>query len=160
MNVIDVVLVLLVIAIVVIEAKRGFGKVAFDFVALLVALHAASAAAPTAAASIHLAGDAPATQAIWVAILFLLLGALLIWVGKIAYQHTQFSLELFDNPLGGVLGIGVAVIVGHVLVSTLAISSGVGGAPPEVISGSTLGMEFYQFGAYHRVMGFLYTLGA
>ncbi len=160
MNVIDAVIVIMIAAIVVIETKRGFGRVIFDFAALFAAARAASIAAPTAAGAVHLAKDAPANEAIWLAMLFVILGCALVYVGKVAYDHTQISLDLFDPMFGGVAGVGVAVTVAHVLLCALAISSNVGVSPPEVLAGSTLGMEFYRFGAYHQMMHFLYTFGA
>jgi uncharacterized membrane protein required for colicin V production len=143
----------------VVEFRRGFGKAIFDFAAFLIALELASALVPATAQAIHFTKDLPANEAIWVAATFLFFVGILLFLGAVAYHHTKFSLEIFDPILGCALGIGVAVIVGHVLVKTLAVSASMSGNLPEVLRQSTLGMEFYHFYTYHKVMAFMYTLG-
>jgi len=159
MNTIDILLIVLVIGVVALETKRGFGKVIFDFVALLVTVRGVSLLAPSAARAIHLAKDAPANEAIWFAVLFAVVGGILLYIGKLAYDATLISLDTFDPFLGGVFGFGVAVMIGHVIVKALAIAAHTNGAPPEILANSRLGMEFYQFVTYHKVMHFLSSLG-
>ena len=158
MNAIDVVLVLLVIVMVTIETKRGFGKVMFDFVALVISVRAVSLIAPKVAGAVHFAKDAPANEAIWFGILFVVVGGILVYIGKLIYDSTLFTLDTFDPFLGGVLGFGVAIVIGHVIVRALAISSGVNGAPPDMLAQSRLGIEFYDFTTYHKVIDFLSSL--
>jgi uncharacterized membrane protein required for colicin V production len=160
MNAIDAVLIVLLFGVVALETKRGFGKAIFDFAALFIAIRAVPILAPAAAKSMHLAKDAPANQAIWFALLFLIVGGILLFLGKVAYQSTLVSLETLDPLFGGALGIAVAVIVGHCIVRALAISAGVNGTPPETLTTSAFGMEFYRFTSYHRVVDFLTSLAS
>jgi len=157
-NVIDVALVVLVVAGAVLEARRGFGRALFDFVALLVAVRGVSLLAPPVASALHIAKDVPANEAIWYGILFVVVGGILVFLGKLAYDATLISLDTLDPLLGGVLGIGAAVVIGHVIVKALAVSAGIGGTPPEVLATSPLGMEFYRFVTYHKVIDFLASL--
>src|SRR3990172_571356 len=158
MNVIDLVLVALVVGVVTLETRRGFGKGIFDFVALLISIRGVSLIVPHAAQAVKLARDAPANEAVWFAALFVVLGGVLLFIGKLAYDSTLISLDTFDPFLGGVLGFAVAVIIGHALLKVLAISAGVDGAPPEILAKSPLGMEFYHFITWHKVIDFLSSL--
>ncbi|MBI2843765.1 MAG: CvpA family protein [Armatimonadetes bacterium] len=158
MNPIDIVLLSLLIAAVVVETKRGFGKAIFDFAALFVTIRAVPMLAPVAANSVRFSHEALANEAICFAGLFVLVGGILLFLGKLGYDYTLISLETFDPLLGGVLGIGVAAIVGHAIVRSLAISASIGGAPPDVLSSSWIGMEFYGFTSYHRTIQFLSSL--
>ena len=159
MNVIDLVLAVLMIAAIALETKRGFGRAIFDFAALFISVRVASLVAPGTAKAYHIAKDAPANEAIWLAALFLLFAGILLYIGKLAYDRTQLTLEVFDPLIGAALGIGLGVIVCHVLVTTLAVSAGVNGQLPDVITNSGVGSEFYSFDTYHRVMDFMYNLG-
>lgn len=158
MSTIDVVLVVLLIGAVAVETKRGFGRAIFDFAALLVAVRGMSLLAPVLARSIHFAKDAQANEAICFAALFVVVGGALLYLGKLAYDSTLISLDAFDPFLGSVVGFGVALVIGHVVVKSLAIAAGVDGVPPSALTDSALGMQFYQFTAYHKVFDFLSAL--
>lgn len=157
-NTIDVVLVVLIVGVVALETKRGFGRAIFDFAALLIAVRIAPLLVPAASKSLQLARDAQANEAILFAAIFVLTGGALLYLGKLAYDSTLISLDTFDPFFGGVAGFAVVLIVGHAVVKALAISAGVDGAPPDVLASSSLGMQFYRFGAYHQVMDFLVSL--
>ena len=159
MNAIDVVLVGLVIGVAALETKRGFGKAIFDLAALVIDVKLVSFLAPPAAAAIHIQNDLPASEAIWFGVFFVLFGVILLFIGKLVYNSTLLSLDIFDPFLGGVVGVALAVIVGHAIVKALATAAAVGGVPPEVLRHSAFGMEFYQFTNYHKVMDFLTSLG-
>lgn len=160
MNAIDVVLVVIAIVTVAIETKRGFGKVVFDFIALLITVRMVALISPKVASVISFSADPLVSEAIWFGIFFVVVGGILIYIGKIIYESTLLSLDTFDPFLGGVLGIGVAIVIGHVIVKTLAISAGVDGAPPDVLVNSKLGMEFYNFTTYHKIIQFLSSLSS
>lgn len=160
MNIIDVVLIIITVGIAALETRRGFGKAIFDFAALLVGIRLVGMLAPVVAGSLNLAKDTPANEAAWFAVLFALVGTLLLFLGKLAYDSTLITLDTFDPFLGGVLGLGIAVIVGHAIVNTLAIAATVHGITPEIITNSRLGMEFYDFVTYHKVMHFLSSLAS
>jgi len=156
--VIDILLGALIIGGVVLGARRGFGKVVFDFVALLIAIRIVPLIVPKLSKSIQLMGDAQANEAVWFAGLFVVVGMLLLFVGKIAYDSTLISLGTFDLALGGVLGLGLVVIIGHAITKSLVIAASISGAPPEILLESKLGMEFYQFVIYHEVIEFMSSL--
>ncbi|HPP74691.1 MAG TPA: CvpA family protein [Armatimonadota bacterium] len=160
MNILDIVLVILVVSVMALETKRGFGRAIFDFVGLLIAVRIVALIVPKVTESARFASDAPANEAIWYAILFVLVGGILLLLGKMAYDSTLISLDLFDPFLGGVLGCGVAVIIGHAIVRGLAISTSMASGVPDILANSTLGMEFYQFETYHEVIEFLSSLAA
>jgi len=159
MNVIDGLLVALVVGLVALEAKRGFGRAVYDFVALLLTVRGVPLLVPHVAGVVHLAPDAPANQAAWFGILFVVFGTILLFIGNLAYESTLITLDTLDPFLGGVLGLGVAVIVGHAIVNSLALAAHTNGAPPEILANSRLGMEFYHFVTYHEVIDFLSSLG-
>lgn len=156
--VIDILLGALIIGGVVLGMKRGFGKVMFDFVALLIAIRLVPLIVPKLSKSVQLLGDAQANEAIWFAGLFVVVGIFLLFVGKMAYNSTLITLDTFDPSLGGVLGLGVVAIVGHAITKSLAIAASIGSAPPEILLKSSLGMEFYQFMTYHKVIEFMSSL--
>ncbi len=158
MNIIDAVLAILIIGAVGLEYKRGFGRAIFDFVALLVAVRFVWVISPSVASAIQVAGDAPANEAIWFVTLFVLIGLVLLFLGKWTYEATLISLNPLDSVLGGGVGLAVAIIVGHTIVSALGVSASVNGAPPQALAESWLGMEFYSFTTFHRIEEILMAL--
>jgi uncharacterized membrane protein required for colicin V production len=144
---------------VIVEFRRGFGKALFDFAALFIALRAVSLFHKNLAGVFFFIHDRQANQAASFAVSFVVLAALLWLIGKRVYDSTLISLDTFDPPLGAVLGVGMALIVGHAFVKTLFLAYSVDGVQPEALAQSTLGLEFLDFPTYHAVMDFLFSLG-
>ena len=158
-NWIDLFLVMTVALAVIIEFRRGFGKAIFDFAALLIALRTVSLFHKNLAGVFSFIHDRQANEAASFAVSFVVLAALLWLIGKRVYDSTLISLDTFDPPLGAVLGVGVAVIVGHVFVKTLFLAYSVDGVLPAALAQSTLGFECLDFPTYHAIMDFLFRLG-
>lgn len=146
MNWLDISIIAIFVLAIVIEAKRGFGKALFDLAALLVAVLAISRVDPPVRVRF-----APHEQAAIYASLFILVGGLLIAIGRLAHQATLISAYPFDPMLGGILGIGAGIILCYGIVHTLALTGGAQGLPP-TLSCSLLGKEFVTFDAYHKVL--------
>ena len=130
-----------------IEAKRGFGKALFDLAALLLVAWGMSRVEPlwhAASFSLH-------QQAAIYATSFVVIGGLLIAMGRLAHQSTLISAGSFDMILGGVLGIGAAIIVCYGMVHTIALTTRPDGLPP-ALTCSALGKEFLTFDTYHKVL--------
>ncbi|MEN6370975.1 MAG: CvpA family protein [Armatimonadota bacterium] len=158
--IIDVFLVIILLGIMVFEAKRGFGKAIFDFIALFVAVRLVPIVVPQLAKSFCFISESQANEALLFAGAFAVLAIALLFIGKKVYDATLITLDTFDHPLGGVLGIGVAIILGHVVMKLLAIAASTGGVLPDMLVKSSIGMEFYQFVTYHKVMALMSSLTA
>ncbi|MDO8683059.1 MAG: CvpA family protein, partial [Armatimonadota bacterium] len=138
---VDFFIFLILVVVVSLEAKRGFGRAILDFAALLVACRVASALIPTLSHSIKLAAKTHTNEAYIYAISFIVIGAILLFVAKLIYDTTLISADTFDLPLGAIFGVGVAVVLCHVMVRTIALNIG-GSAVPPIIASSFLGKEF------------------
>ena len=158
-NWIDLALLVMIVSLVCLEFRRGFGKAVFDFVALVLALKLTSLFHVSLAKQLNILMDKQANVALVYFLSFTVIAVALWILGKIVYESTLISLDTFDPPLGAVLGFGIAVIVGHVIVKGLFLAGSVKGEPPAMLLGSTLGYEFLEFHIYHDVIGFLTRLG-
>jgi len=156
-NWVDLVLVLLVALIVIIETRRGFGKALFDLAAAVLTLKLVSFAYNDASASYQIIQNTAANNALVYAAMLLAAGAACWFAGKLIYEHTLVSLEMFDPVLGMVLGVGVGIIAGHAFTNTLAIMGSAGGLS-EVLTKSLLGSEFHDFRTYRMVLSTLTRL--
>jgi uncharacterized membrane protein required for colicin V production len=155
-NWVDFTIIVLFAGTVLLEVKRGFGRAVFDLAALLVAVRAAPMLADPLSHSLSLSHSAATNSAIIYAACFALLGGLLIFLGKLVYDTTLISAETFDALLGGILGIGIAVILCHAFVRTIALTSGPSLASA-LVAQSAMGAEFLTFDSYHRLLEALYT---
>jgi hypothetical protein len=155
---IDLVLIGIMILAVALGARRGFGKVVFDFAALLIALRLTDMFYQALSRSVTLTSDKHANLAWCYAALFVVLGLALWFIGKSAYDATLISLDTFDAPLGALLGLSIALILGHVLAKTVFLLTLKNGVSP-VIQQTVLGSEFFSFDTYHRVVDAMRRLG-
>lgn len=147
MNWLDIGILAVFAATIAIEAKRGFGRALFDFAALLLVIWGISRIEPLWQS----AGFSAGHQAAIYAGSFVVIAGLLITIGRFAHQSTLISAYPFDKILGGLLGIGAAIILCYGIVHTVALTGGRNGLPP-VLSCSVLGKEFATFDTYHRVL--------
>lgn len=153
---IDLVIILIFAGTVVLETKRGFGRSLFDLAAVLVTVRTAPMVADPLAKTMHISAHAPTNQAYIYAGVFVVTGGLLVLLGKLVYDSTLISAETFDAVLGGLLGVGVAIVLCHAMVRTVALTSGAE-EPPVAITQSALGTEFLTFDSYHRLLEVLYN---
>lgn len=147
-NYIDLVIVIIFLAVVFIEAKRGFGKAVFDTAGILVAVKFAPVVTSWLTNSIRLSASASTNEAIIYTFFFLLIGAGLVLLGRLLYSTTLISAEVFEPLLGGVCGFISAIVLSHVFVRIVWLSSG-GGDVPMDIANSLIGKEMLTFEGYH-----------
>lgn len=157
-NWIDFILFAVVALAVWLEFRRGFGKAIFDFVAVLVAIKIALSYSSIPAGFLRFLADKQDNEALVFGISFLVLSAILIFIGKLIYDATLLSLDSFDPPLGAIIGFAVAVVIGHAFVNSLFMTTGATANIPDVIANSALGYSFLEFPAYHAVVGFMSSL--
>jgi len=150
---VDFAIVLLLVLAVLLEIKRGFGRAIFDLAAIFVAMRLAFML--SSANSIKLSADAVTNQGILYLVGFVVIGAILVFVGHIIYTFTPFTLPYFDLILGGVVGIFAGIILCHVLAASLQIMAG--DVAGDIIGKSALAPEFVDFTIYHKVLNFLYN---
>ena len=158
-NWIDLALLVMIVSLVCLEFRRGFGKAIFDLVALVLALKVTSLFSASLAKQLAILTERQANEALVYFLSFTVIAVALWLLGRIVYESTLISLDTFDPPLGAVLGFGIAVIVGHVIVKGLFLAGSVKGEPPAMLLGSTLGYEFLEFPTYYHVIDFLMRLG-
>lgn len=157
-NWVDLLVMMIVLLAVTIEMKRGFGRAFFDFATLIAALYLVSMFSDQASVSLQFFSDKASNSAFVYSVLVVVVGAICWFVGKLAYDSTLLSLEPFEQALGVVLGVGVAVVIGHAFTKTLALMGTVNGKLPDALLHSSFGMEFYDFKTYHNVIAFLSSL--
>lgn len=138
-----------------VEIKRGFGKAVFDFVALLVAVTALPMFSKTMS-GFQFSADPASNDAAVLAVSFLILGIILVVIGKLIADTLLFSLEPFDPFIGGLFGFGSAVIVCHVLIKAVAVSVGTEGIP-DIVRSSSMAFELLTFETYHQIVEMLYN---
>lgn len=147
MNWLDFSIISVFVLAILIEAKRGFGRALFDFAALLITVWGIS--------RIELLWKAASfssdVQVALYAGSFLIIGGLLVVIGRLAHQSTLISAYPFDMILGSILGVGTALVLCYGIVHTIALTARPDGLPP-ILSCSALGKEFLTFDTYHRVL--------
>jgi uncharacterized membrane protein required for colicin V production len=152
----DFILIAVFLTVVLVQVKRGFGRAVFDFFALFVAIRVVPLLSRPLAGMFKVALEPATNHAIIYACMFVFVGGTLVVLGRLIYSSTLISAEIFDPLLGGIFGIGAAVILAHAIVKTIAI--GVGShLVTSAVANSALGMEFLKFETYHRVLETLYT---
>lgn len=147
MNWLDFSIISVFVLAILIEAKRGFGRALFDFAALLITVWGISRIEllwKAASFSSHV-------QVALYAGSFLIIGGLLVVIGRLAHQSTLISAYPFDMILGSILGVGTAMMLCYGIVHTIALTTRPDGLPP-ILSCSALGKEFLTFDTYHRVL--------
>lgn len=147
MNWLDIGILAIIAGTIAVEAKRGFGKALFDFAAVLLALWGISRIEPLWQSSRYPVEE----QAAFYAGSFVVIAGLLIAIGRLAHQSTLISAYPFDMILGGMIGIGAAIVLCCGMVHTVALTGGPDRLAP-IVSSSVLGKEFITFDAYHRVV--------
>lgn len=155
-NWLDVTAIGILVAAVVLEAKRGFGRAIFDLAAVLVAVRLAYMAKDPLSETLKVSAQTATNEAFAFAAPFVVLTIILWVLGKLVYDTTLISAEVFEPLLGGICGILIGITLAHVLTSTLFMAAG-SKTPPPAIQDSALGMEFLRFETYQRIIEKLYT---
>ena len=143
---IDIVFIVLAIALVAIQSRRGFLQSALDLVAGLVAYGITRGTAGTMEG---MAGPV----AIFLAIL-----AVLAVASYYLYNVTAFTIEAYDPLLGCIFGFALACVIGHCLYWA---GDGVrlGAETPVWILDSRLASAFYHYEWWKNFQDFMMRLG-
>lgn len=155
---VNVVTLILVLAIVFLESKRGFGRAMFDALGAILSLRFAFLLAPGAAERMHLVDAARANEALWLGVLFVMFGALALLGSKVLYDYTLLSLDVFDPLLGAIFGAVSAGCAAHVLLRALIIAY-VDTPTAELVTTSFAYQELVRFRSYNDVLNALHNLG-
>ena len=157
-NYIDLIVVIIFLAAVIVEAKRGFGKAVFDAAGILVAVKAAPGAASWLAKHIKFSATAGPNEAVNYALFFVIVGVTLVLLGRLLYSTTLISAEVFEPILGGVCGIIIGIVLCHAYVRTIWLASGADEIPMVIVN-SLLGNEMLTFSGYHDFIERLHNIG-
>lgn len=149
-NWVDIVLILIFVAVVVIEATRGFGRAIFDLVAVIISAKAAYLACLPLHQMIKVVHDSHCNQTVMYTGAFVVVGGVFLFFGHLLYASTLVSAEAFETAFGALCGIGVAITLGHVFVQAIFLS------PSMALTGSFLAEEFLRFETYRKIMWMLY----
>jgi hypothetical protein len=147
MSWIDFVLIVIIIAAVAVQSKRGFLQSCFDFLASLMALGI------TRSMCAKMDGWTPMVA-------FGLIFAVLLAVSYYLYNLTAFTLETYDPILGFCLGFATAAVIAYALYWTGDANRLMPGAPrPDWILDSRLTASFYDYTWWHNFLDFMAKLG-
>jgi uncharacterized membrane protein required for colicin V production len=149
----DVLLVVIIGALVFWEIRRDLGQALFDTTALLIGLRVAQWLGPALAP--HLGMSSP-QQARGVALLivFLITSGLGLVAGYFLHRLTLWTLDTFDRVSGLLLGFSSAIILCHVLVTSVALCGTTKGSPPKYVKQSRLAQEMLSFKTCRQVVKF------
>lgn len=153
----DSFLVVVIVALVLWGIRRDLGQSLFDTMALMLGLRVAQWLGPEL--SPHLGMDSP-NQARGVALLlvFLVTSGLGLVAGYYLHRLTLWSLDQFDRVSGLLLGFSSAVILCHVLVTTVALCGATKSGPPRYVKQSFLAKEMLSFRTCRQVVAFFNRL--
>jgi uncharacterized membrane protein required for colicin V production len=154
----DVVAVLLVIGIAFLESQRGFGRALFDLVGGIISLKLATFLAGPLGKAAPVLATGERSEALWLAVTFLVLAAATVVASKFLYETTLLSLDVLDPVVGGLLGIASGMVVAHIFLRMLLVSYGEAEVA-EVLLDSFVGQELLKFRTYHRLIETLENLG-
>ncbi|HEY3298539.1 MAG TPA: CvpA family protein [Armatimonadota bacterium] len=152
---VDAAIVVLLLAVVILEIKRGFGQAVFDVLALVVTMRLSFILVNPVDGVIKVAAETPAHQGLVYLVVFIVTSIIALFIGHMIYNNMLFTADAFEAALGGVLGVVVGVILCHVLVTSLNMMGGADDAT-NVVKNSRIAPEFLEFTTYHRLMDFLY----
>jgi hypothetical protein len=142
-----------VTALVLWELRRDLGQTLFDTIALLVGLRMALWLGPVLAR--YLDPGAPAhSRGLALLIVFVVASAAALAIGYYLNALTRWTMDQFDRVAGLVLGFSSAVIVCHVLVTSMALMWGTPKGPPAFVKKSHLGQEALSFRTAVKVVRF------
>jgi hypothetical protein len=147
MSWIDFVLIVIIIAAVAIQSKRGFLQSCFDFVAGLMAFGITRSTC----------GKMPEwTPLVAFGAIFVVLMAVSYWL----YNLTAFTLETYDPVLGAMFGFALACVIGFVIYWTGDPTRfNPAGQRPEWMLDSRLTATFYDYTWWRGFLDFMAKLG-
>jgi uncharacterized membrane protein required for colicin V production len=149
----DGLILLIFTALILWEIRRDLGQSLFDTVALLMGLRIAWWLGPLLAPGL---GIANANQARGVALLivFVLASAVTLLLGWYLHRLTLWTLDQFDRVAGLMLGFTSAVIVCHLVATSVALMGSTKAGPPKYVKQSWLAQEAISFRTCRQVVKF------
>jgi len=155
---IDAVALVVVILIAWFESVRGFGRAIFDFVGALIAVKLATFVAGPLGNAAPLLQPESRAEAFWMAMVFVVLGVLIIIATKFIYETTLLSLDVLDPVVGALLGIGSGIVTAHVFLRVL-LAAYADTEFAKVVSATFMGQELVTFRTFHHVVTVLQNIG-
>ncbi len=157
MSGLDIVLGGLIMAAVIIEGFRGFGRAGFDALALFGALFLAAVSYQPLAANLHLVSGAGANEAACYGMCFGIYAVLALVLSHFIHGALLLNLGMFDHLMGVAAGVFVGVMLAHGIVRSFDILS-ITTSQPSIVASSAIGPEVLNFTTYHSVMDTMYSM--
>jgi uncharacterized membrane protein required for colicin V production len=146
-------LVLVIVALVLWEVRRDLGQSLFDTMALLLGLRLAQWLGPSLAPQLGMSSPNHA-RGVALLIVFVIASGLGLVAGYFLHRLTLWTLDQFDRVSGLMLGFSSAIILCHVLVTSVALCGMTKGSPPRYVKRSYLAQEMLSFRTCRRVVKF------
>lgn len=158
----DLLFVVLVLAVVVWEARMETGRALLDTVAVLAAMQFSRGPAAHLTEALNwrpLPGSPMSPLALLIVFSVLLVGGLLL--SKFLHRHARWSMDQFDLLFGVALGLVMAVALGHQVADiTARLVIEKQGYLPEFFQNSLVADELRSFRTYHNVVAVFHTYQA
>jgi uncharacterized membrane protein required for colicin V production len=133
--------------------RRDMGQSLFDTIALMFGLRLALWLSPTLAKHLQFAGPTQA-RGIGLIALFVITSGAGVVLSYYLNAMTRWTMDSFDRVAGAVLGFSSAVIVCHVLVTSLSLIFATPSGTPAFVKHSLLGEEILSFHTFEQVVQF------
>ena len=150
----DLFLVVLVLAVVVYEARMETGRALLDAAATLAAMQFSRVLAPIVTVMFHWR-PVPGTEFSPMALALCFGGLLVIGlsISKVLHRHARWSMDQFDLIFGAALGLVIAIAIGHSITEVAArFAIEKHGYLPEFWTNSLVADELRSFRTYHLVV--------
>lgn len=152
MNILDVIVIIIIVAAIIIETIRGFGKSVFDALAIYGVLWAAAAIAPSFAHVFPIAKDPGVCLSFAYAFTFVLGAIISLILSHYAYNSILLHTGMFDQLLGLIVGIAVGVMISHAITRSVVFSDVSGEKAGEMVATGLISKEMYDFENYHNTI--------
>ena len=152
MNWLDIVLTVGIIAVIALEANRGFERAGFDLLGLYIVLVVSGAVCEPLAQQLRLSGNHAAGVAMAYCIAFISFGMLALLVARSMSNNIDASVGMFERVMGAAAGMGVALVLAHAVVVTLHIEASTKVKLASTLHESVVGQEVLYFQHYHQTL--------
>jgi uncharacterized membrane protein required for colicin V production len=146
-------LIVVIITLILWEIRRDLGQSLFDTMALLLGLRLAQWLGPELAPGLGMANDHQA-RGVALLIVFVICTGLGLVAGYFLHRVTLWTLDQFDRVSGLLLGFCGAIILCHVLVTSVALYGTNKHGPPKYVRQSRLAQEMLSFRTCRQVVKF------
>jgi uncharacterized membrane protein required for colicin V production len=97
------------------ESTRQFGIALFDMLAVLAAMYLAKLIGPALAGAVTLLAVPAHNQALAKALVFVIVGAVLLVLAKLGSDVAPITLDTFDSVAGGLAGLVSGMVAAHMV---------------------------------------------